>query len=288
MANYINKYETVEAYNADVKQYPNVSLVAGELMYASTEPTDYSTHYLTFTALDSGSFDYYSNDENGLVSYSTDNGQTWSTPSASVNIASVAADDVIMWKGTYDPSIITGSSIGQFYASGNFEVEGNILSLVYGDNFAGQTSSVNLQSMFADNYYIISAENLVLPATTLTDYCYQAMFQGCQNLTTAPALPATTLASSCYYQMFLGCNSLTTAPELPASTLADSCYNSMFGNCDVLAHIKCLAIDISATDCTANWLDSVASTGTFTKAASMSSWTTGADGIPTGWTVENA
>lgn len=256
--------------------------------YPAPTPIDYSTHYLTFTALDAGSFSYYSNDENGLVSYSTDNGATWSTPSASVNIASVASGDVIMWKGTYDPSSITGTSIGQFYASGNFEVEGNILSLVYGDNFAGQTASVNLQSMFADNYYIISAENLVLPATTLTQACYMNMFQGCQNLATAPALPATTLATNCYSYMFQGCNSLTTAPELPASTLADGCYDSMFSNCEVLDYIKCLATDISATDCTANWVDTIETTGTFVKAASMSSWTTGADGIPTGWTVENA
>lgn len=367
MANYINKYQTIEQYNADTtKQYPNVSLVAGELVYVSTAPIDYSTHYLTFTALDSGSFDYYSNDENGLVSYSTDGGQTWSTPSASVNIASVASGDVIVWKGTYDPSSITGSSIGQFYASGNFNVEGNILSLVYGDNFAGQTASVNLQSMFADNYYIISAENLVLPATALTTYCYSNLFNGCQNLATAPALPATTLANYCYGDMFVGCTSLVTAPELPATTLvdgcysgmfygctslvtapvlpattlADSCYSGMFNGCESLTtapvlpattlvefcysrmfngctslttapelsattlaescyyemfrdctslnNIKCLATDVSAIGCTSNWVDGVAATGTFSKAKSMRNWQTGADGIPTGWTVENA
>ena len=256
--------------------------------YPAPTPIDYSTHYLTFTALDAGSFSYYSNDENGLVSYSNDGGQTWSTPSASVSISSVASGDVIWWRGTYDPSTITGASIGQFYATGNFNVEGNIMSLVYGDNFAGQTASVNLQSMFADNYYIISAENLVLPATTLTYTCYNAMFQGCQNLTTAPALPATTLATNCYSYMFEGCTHLTTAPELPASTLVDGCYDSMFNSCDALNYIKCLATDISATDCTANWVDGVAATGTFIKASSMSSWTTGTSGIPTGWSIENA
>ena len=70
-----------------------------------------------------------------------------------------------------------------------------------------------------------------LPATTLAVGCYGMMFWGCTSLTTAPALPATTLAINCYYYMFRGCTSLTTAPNLPATTLADSCYSSMFYGC---------------------------------------------------------
>ena len=127
-----------------------------------------------------------------------------------------------------------------------------------------------------------------LPATTLANNCYAYMLNGCTNLTTAPALPATTLAQSCYHSMFAGCTSLTTAPELPASTLADYCYLSMFNNCTSLNYIKCLATDISATNCTNGWVNGVASTGTFVKAAGMSRWATGINGIPNGWTVQNA
>ena len=127
-----------------------------------------------------------------------------------------------------------------------------------------------------------------LPATTLANYCYNTMFRGCASLTTAPVLPAMTLADNCYTTMFMNCSSLTTAPDLPATTLADSCYTSMFKGCTNLNYIKCLATDISATNCTNNWVDSVASTGTFVKNPNMSSWTTGANGIPSGWTVEDA
>ena len=127
-----------------------------------------------------------------------------------------------------------------------------------------------------------------LPATTLSYYCYSYMFYGCSRLTTAPAiLPATTLTDSCYYQMFQGCNHLTTAPELPATTLEYSCYQSMFYGCTSLNSIKCLATNISANNCTANWVGGVASTGTFVKAANMTGWTTGVNGIPEGWTVED-
>ena len=89
--------------------------------------------------------------------------------------------------------------------------------------------------------------------------------------------------------MFYGCTSLTTAPELPATTLAEYCYNYMFIDCTNLNYIKCLATDISASNCTNNWVYGVQTTsGTFIKNSSMSSWTTGVNGIPSNWTVQDA
>jgi hypothetical protein len=127
-----------------------------------------------------------------------------------------------------------------------------------------------------------------LPATTLASSCYSHMFNGCTSLTAAPKLPATTLANRCYIGMFNGCTSLTAAPELPATTLANNCYNSMFFNCTKLNYIKCLATNISATDCTYYWVVRVSSTGTFVKHPDMNDWTTGNSGIPSGWTVVDA
>ena len=127
-----------------------------------------------------------------------------------------------------------------------------------------------------------------LPATTFDAYCYSSMFNGCTSLTTAPStLPATTLTNGCYSSMFNGCTSLTTAPELPATTLQTSSYSFMFNGCTSLNSITCLATDISASLSTINWVDNVAANGTFTKNASMNSWTSGANGIPENWTVEN-
>ena len=88
--------------------------------------------------------------------------------------------------------------------------------------------------------------------------------------------------------MFGGCTSLVKAPTLPATTLADSCYGDMFYGCTKLSYIKCLATDISATNCTSDWVSGVASSGTFVKATSMTSWGTGTSGIPSGWTIETA
>lgn len=128
----------------------------------------------------------------------------------------------------------------------------------------------------------------VLPATTLANYCYERMFNGCTSLATAPELPVITLEDGCYWGMFSGCTSLTTAPELPATTLARYCYSGMFDGCTNLNYIKCLATDISALSCTHYWVQGVASSGTFVKNPNMSSWETGTNGIPNGWTIEDA
>ncbi len=126
-----------------------------------------------------------------------------------------------------------------------------------------------------------------LSAMTLATECYQQMFDECTSLATAPALPATTLARWCYYGMFRNCKELTTAPELPATILKYTCYKQMFKGCTKLNSVTCLATDISAEDCTADWLSSVAATGTFTQAAGMTDWTiNSASGIPDGWVVK--
>ena len=140
-------------------------------------------------------------------------------------------------------------------------------------------------SMFSGCMNLITAPKL--SATTLASHCYYSMFYKCTSLTTAPALPATKLADYCYSLMFYGCTNLTTAPELPAMTLAEECYRYMFYNCSKLNYIKMLATDISANDCLDYWVNNVSSTGTFVKNPAMTSLPTGANGIPSGWTVYN-
>jgi hypothetical protein len=125
--------------------------------------------------------------------------------------------------------------------------------------------------------------------TTMAASACTSMFAGCTSLTTAPELPATTLAVGCYNSMFYNCSSLTTVPELPATTLANYCYSNMFNGCIRLNYIKCLAINgINQNGSTNNWVQGVANSGTFVKHTDATSWTTGNNGIPTNWTVEDA
>ena len=279
-------------------------------------PHDYSQDYLTVRALGSGDVKW-SGSRNGTtinkLSYSTDGGSTWSTPSSSITI-SVNSGDTVLFKGECTPISRSPYGIGKFSGTtASFVVEGNPMSLLYGDDFSGQTSlsgkNYAFYDLFSSCVSLVSAENLSLPATTLAYACYYAMFSSCSNLATAPELLATTLAEQCYQYMFFncssletapelqatilsnrcyrhmfrGCTSLTTAPELPATTLTTECYYWMFYGCTSLSSITCLATDIYATSCTKDWVSGVAASGTFTTPSSTS-WTTGNNGIPNGWT----
>jgi hypothetical protein len=125
-----------------------------------------------------------------------------------------------------------------------------------------------------------------LLATKMAKSSYYCMFESCTSLTEVPEkLPATELAEYCYSYMFGGCTSLTKAPELPATKLEPYCYYYMFYGCKNLYSVTCLATSGFDADCTTNWLEGVAASGTFTKASSMTSWGTGVSGIPSGWTI---
>ena len=121
-----------------------------------------------------------------------------------------------------------------------------------------------------------------LPATKLARHCYAYMFDGCSDLTIAPKLPATTLVESCYRSMFKDCISLVKSPILSASILVESCYEHMFNGCSNLNEVTMLAIDASAVNSLAFWLDNVASTGIFIKNAIMD---VSQLYIPIGWTI---
>lgn len=268
--------------------------------YVPPTPIDFSTQYFTFVAIDSGTFSFSgtssSTINNSSIQYSTDSGSTWNTLNRGVQSPTISAGQKIMWKSSalqpINDNIDYVYGIGTFTSTGRFNAEGNSMSLFYGDNFSGQTNLsgkvVAFEHLFRYCSGLISAENLILPATTLEEGCYCYMFWECTSLTTPPALPATTLAVYCYASMFAYCSSLRTSPELPATTLTSSCYSGMFYGCTSLNYVKCLATNISAYSCTSDWLFRVASSGTFVKNSSMSSWPSGADGIPSNWTVQNA
>ena len=170
---------------------------------------------------------------------------------------------------------------------------GNIMSLLYGNNFTGNEtnfpsgSTLNFNRLFYYNTTLVNVNYLLLPATRLTTGCYASMFEGCSGITQAPVLPAVSLTRECYYTMFKNCTSLTQAPALHAITLTRECYYSMFSGCTSLNKVTCYATSgINTNGSTSYWLSGVSSTGTFTKAAGAT-WPSGVNGIPSGWTVVN-
>ena len=279
--------------------YSGFTATGNVTIYQEAATSDFSKKPLTFIISSAGTINWTASDASiaKTIDYKLNNGE-WisitSNTSSSAPTITVSSGDKVQFRGN-NAQYATISYAGLFYnsfgGSSSFEVEGNIMSLIYGDDFKNNStisSTYTFYGLFQNCVNLVSAENLVLPATTLADNCYEEMFFGCKSLTTAPALPATTLASYCYRNMFFGCKSLTTAPALPATTLVSGCYRGMFLFCTRLNYIKCLATDISATNCTDGWVNGVASTGTFVKAPSMASWTIGTSGTPSGWTIIDA
>lgn len=306
-----------------------------------TPPSGYTDQPLTLVFESDGVFSL-----NKSLQYSLDSGSSWTTLAAYTNSPTINTNQKVMLR---KEQVTTDDDSGTITASTFFHAEGNAYSMLYGENFSGQTELPpdhnRLRGLFkgcvglsnidnlvlpattlstAGNYYdmfsgctslttvptdLLPATTLsigcysnmfsdcksltnvpILPATVLADACYQNMFKNCSSLTTVPSdlLPATSLSEMCYNGMFIGCSGLTTAPDLPALLLLKSCYATMFAQCISLNYIKCLARNIDAENCTQYWTNFVPSTGTFVKNPLMSSWTTGVDGIPDGWTVVDA
>lgn len=165
----------------------------------------------------------------------TSMGNTDTTPIT----ATIPANSKLYLKATANAWANGDNKYNHITATGNNNVGGNAMSLLYGDNFENQTtfpagSTWCLSGILRSNNTLVSASNLKLPATTLVQRCYQWMFDSCTSLTTAPVLNATTMAEGCYKNMFQGCTGLTIVPSLPATTLATDCYRGMFIGCTAL------------------------------------------------------
>lgn len=281
--------------NLDVSYFKvggdDCSIYLGDIkLYPST-----SNNYLRFVSKGSGTFTFTPKTgaaSGNVISYSLDSGSTWVSANTTPTVQS---GDVVYIKG--ENMGLSNAGIGTFSSTANFDVEGNVMSLLYGDSFDNEVSlsgkNYAFMNLFSGCTTVINADKMELPATTLSQNCYTNMFNRAVNLASPPSLTAaTTLAVGCYFNMFYNqtANTAFTVNEsyfLPAETLVQDCYRQMFFNCRNLDKVTSLATSgINTNNSTANWLGNVAASGTFTKASSAS-WPTSTSGIPSGWTVQD-
>ena len=285
---------------------------------ASTEAYQEANHYeqyLTFRITSPGKIVWYAsmaNKPTKTIQYSLDNGTTWTSITSANdtnNGFDVVAGDVVLFKGENNQyggptgSTVTGTSyFNSFaYTTAGYTPEGNVMSLIYGDNFVGNDSlPANTTHNFAGLFQNCTgctgdASNLIIPPLSLTPLCYRNMFAG-TNITKGPELPATTLGVYCYCNMFINAKQLETSPDLLAPVLVTGCYSGMLHMQGTMTEVekklrycRCLATNISASNCVLNFFNdtNVAQGGVFVKAASNNRWTRGSNGIPTRWTIEN-
>ena len=207
----------------------------GEHLGTSTVLQDsvYSEQYLTYELLSSASLTPMN------AQYSV-NGGAWTDPTG--NQIQFQAGDKIRFRGHVAVSELSygGEDVTLFYeqSSVHATVYGNILSVVYSDNFIFKEQVLEshargggmLNNLFS-HQNITDAGGLILPLEIKAKHAFNNLFTNCSSLTVPPRLPATKLSEGCYRSMFFACRAMTTPPQLPATVMKNACYENMFCNC---------------------------------------------------------
>lgn len=260
------------------------------------------------------------------IYYSTDDGNTWSSVSATsttTNITTINTGDKLLLRSTNNNLAITWDTYNKLNCSKNFKVYGNVMSLLFGNNFQNQVTfnnntTHNLAGLFYGVTTLTDASDLILPATTLNSNCYNCMFRGCTNLVNGPKLlPALDVPVDAYSSMFEGCVKLVEGPEILATTVSgNTALNRMFcmnrnskvtsamtkspilrvtnpgDYSNVYQQLFCGNGNITEVTILAvgtgltfnNWLSNVA-TGGVIKKLSATTLVSGNNGIPSSWTT---
>ena len=220
----------------------------------------------TLTSTGETSVSFVKNEEPAAISlqYSKNSG-AWTDYTVGTSIT-LADGETLKFRAGDGGNATFSTGYNDYYSinttgSGTIKASGNIMSLLDKTLAKNDVPEFAFWNLFRNNGNLTDAANLKLPATTLANYCYASMFNGCTGLTAAPELPATTLAEYCYYEMFNDCKNLN--------------------------YVKALFTEIDAEDCIQSWLDGVSSTGTFVM-NSTASWTASDLNLPSGWTITKA
>ena len=221
------------------------------------------------TAVTKSSDDSFTLNAGDIVQFNSTNPALGINPDSSypnvINALSIKVDK---------KSYVYGNVMSMVNDAGDFAADVTLADYAMPYLFSGNYSASNHIAFLAD-------KPLMLPATTISKYCYDGMFSYCQDLTVLPSgflpakvmkegcytfmfdqcngltslpddlLPAITLAKECYMDMFQSCSGLTTLPDdlLPATTLADKCYEAMFHLCKGLTHAPILRAPTLVKDC---------------------------------------
>lgn len=266
---YIGNTSYSKAYVGDIQVWP--------------VNTDYSKEYLTFEIISAGTIMFTTNNPATSISKEIQykiNNSSWETiDSVSNSGFTVSAGDLVRFKGTnarYCTLNKTSPRATFQNSTAVFNVYGNIMSLIYGDNFIGQTAldpgGYNFVGFFG-SAKIVSAENLILPmetipplalinfmiesptltigpksipATTIMQQGMQGAFARCSKLVKASEYSVTTLGNSGFSQTYTECRSLVQGPSiLPIQNMGNCACYSMFNECNSLVNapkLPCSAI----------------------------------------------
>ena len=222
--------------------------------------------------------------------YCVDGNGIWKPLESGVSSETINEGQTISIRAKLAPKNVL-SGIGIFRGSKDYTLEGNVLSMIYGDDAPNNNSLADYSLVFYRLFYgettLRRISKNFLPATILGKQCYAQMFYACTKLLGTVYLPATTLAQQCYQSMFY--NTSISSAFLYARTPTTNCAMTMFSQCSKLSTIG-VRFNTPLTNAYAfNWVDGVSSTGSFINGSGLT-WTGvtyGPNGVPEGWELSN-
>lgn len=236
------------------------------------------------------------------VLYSYDSGATWQTVSGgvdqniplnvgqSVMLKSNGKPDYYIGMYLYDGNdFVAGPNLTTGVTDSRYIVEGNVMSLVYGDNFSGQTTlETSLSYLFQNMKLLVDASDLVLPATVITaQAAYYCMFNGCSELIHTTELPCQYPAANAYASMYRGCVNLIDSSEIGVVSGGSAVMQEMFRGCTSINDIYLPYFEGADGQYYRILYGSNRPSGTL-HAKSGTTFTRGANYIPTAWTIVDA
>ena len=130
-------------------------------------------------------------------------------------------------------------------------ISGNIMSLVYGDDYLYATpdyyegSKLYFNNMFSGSTFLKDASDLVLPKHNLPDPItennqgiFEEMFSGCTNLVSGPNILAKELPFKACKRMYLGCTNLTDIGTISAKTVHGRAFDWMYFECTSITGVN--------------------------------------------------
>lgn len=294
MARHIKKYTYSSQRTADeqagILQNPYVAEINGDIDYNSqtlVEDPNFKSYFWVDRIADSDSYNFVLtyNPEMGTLYYSTDTGdsKTWTEYTEPITISG----KTFMKRNV----LLLNSKI--FTTTSLYKIGGNIFSIAIGDDylnpdingfdnsdrcnnyFKGDTNLYDASALVYNFIYKIKLPQFAQPANSI--------FSGCTSLVSAPSIFVPPYEFGGLYNTYRGCTSLTNGGEIVVrNPKMVSKLNGIYRQSSVTT-IKCLVLGTNL-NAGSSWVAGVPASGTFIKNKN-STWTTGNNGIPTGWTV---
>lgn len=191
-----------------------------------------------------GTFTPYSNIEGGGSGYVTESDCfyisgcsefTWSGNSLYYSI------DRVNWSAAQSTGRTTLNPEVRTYFKGNInkftpilgqaKIGGNILSLIYADQFINKTGG-QCSGLFENATGLYDSSELIIPHESLGEGEFQNLFYGCKNMTKGPEkLKFKKVGYLSCFQMFKGCSSLEAGPDFTFNEIDDRGCMWMFDGC---------------------------------------------------------